>query len=72
MEKHKNIFINYIKKFGDKYCCFEDLIPYFDMLNSDELLDSFKTEMNSLIKTVRNILFLIIKFLKYIKIILNL
>jgi len=51
MEKHKNIFINYIKKFGDKYCCFEDLIPYFDMLNSDELLDSFKTEMNSLIKT---------------------
>ncbi|KAG4097911.1 hypothetical protein H8356DRAFT_1674383 [Neocallimastix lanati (nom. inval.)] len=51
MEKHKNIFINYIKNFGDKYCCFEDLLPYLDMLNSDELLNSFKSELNSLIKT---------------------
>jgi len=55
MEKHKNIFINYIKNFGDKYCCFEDLLPYLDMLNSDELLNSFKSELNSLIKTVRYI-----------------
>jgi len=52
MDKHKDILINYIKKFGDKYCCFEDLLPYIEMLNSDEILNDFKTELNSLIKTV--------------------
>ncbi|OUM65238.1 hypothetical protein PIROE2DRAFT_7778 [Piromyces sp. E2] len=51
MEKHKNILIEYIKKFGDKYCCFEDLLPYLEILNSDELLNDFKTELNALIKT---------------------
>lgn len=51
MEKHKNILIEYIKKFGDKYCCFEDLLPYLKMLNSDEIMNDFKTELNNLIKT---------------------
>jgi len=51
VEKHKNILIDYIKKFGDKYCCFEDLLPYIDMLNSNEILDNFRSELNSLIKT---------------------
>jgi len=52
MEKHKNILIDYIKKFGDKYCCFEDLLPYLNILDSDDFLNEFKTELNALIKTV--------------------
>lgn len=52
MDKHKNLLIDYIKKFGDKYCCFEDLLPYFDMLDTNEIKDSFKVELNNLIKTV--------------------
>jgi len=51
MDKHKDILINYIKKFGDKYCCFEDLLPYIEILNTDEILNNFKTELNGLIKT---------------------
>ncbi|ORX46386.1 hypothetical protein BCR36DRAFT_585202 [Piromyces finnis] len=51
MDKHKNILIEYVKKFGDKYCCFEDLLPYLEILDSDELINDFKAELNKLIKS---------------------